>query len=236
MAEQQHYPLGARLLHWPARLAMRLLGWQIEKPVPIEKLDKYVLVGAPHTSNWDTIFLILCALSLKIQPRMLIKDSWVRGPLGPVVQAFGGVPIDREHSTDMMGDIIALFKQYDHFAMTIAPEGTRSKVSYWKAGFYEIAEQAGVPIVLGYPDYARRVVCFGAIIEPSGDIAADMAIIRDFYADVTPKFPEQASPVRLRPYVIRNREAGKDSERVLERARRMKAAQDAANAAQDEVQ
>jgi 1-acyl-sn-glycerol-3-phosphate acyltransferase len=218
-------PYATRFLKWPARLTMRMLGWRIKDPPP-KDLPQYVLIGGPHTSNWDAVIMLLVGFSSGIKIGFLMKDSWFRGPLGPIWKALGGVPIDRRTSTDMMAQILDLFAAHPQLIITITPEGTRRYVAYWKAGFYEIAEQAGVPIVLGYLDYRHKLCGFGPALHPSGDIAADMATIRDFYAPVTPRHPEQAGPIRLRPYVIRNRERGVAPDRALSRIRHSQAGSD----------
>jgi 1-acyl-sn-glycerol-3-phosphate acyltransferase len=193
-----------------------MLGWRI-KDLPPEGVPQYVLIGGSHTSNWDAIILVLTGLSLGIKIGFLMKSSWFRWGLGSVFRSLGGIPIDRSKSMDMMLQVLDLFAEYEQLILAIAPEGTRRRVGFWKAGFYEIAEQAKIPIVLGYIDYTSRSCGFGPALYPSGDIEADMQVMADFYANITPKFPQQAGPIRLRPYVIRNRTLGLDSSRALDR-------------------
>ncbi len=199
--------LGRRLIRRPAHLFLRLLGWRLGNPPPT--LRRYVLVGAPHTSNWDGFLLFVVTLATGVKLTVLMKDSLFRWPLGPIVRALGGIPIDRSRSMDMAQQLLDLFANHEDMVIAIAPEGTRKRVAFWKAGFYEIAEQAGVPLVLGYLDYARREGGFGPVIDPSDDIDADMETIRTFYAGKQPKYPDNAGPIRLRPYVSRNRARAK---------------------------
>jgi 1-acyl-sn-glycerol-3-phosphate acyltransferase len=206
--------LGRRLIRGPAHVFLRLLGWRLGDPPP--PLRRYVLIGAPHTSNWDGFLLFVVTLAAGVKLTVLMKDSLFRWPLGPIVRALGGKPIDRSRSMDMAQQFLDLFASHEDMVIAIAPEGTRKRVSFWKSGFYEIAEQAGVPLVLGYLDYAKREGGFGPVVEPGDDIDADMEIIRTFYATKSPKYPEQAGPIRLRPYVARNRASAKQGLRPAE--------------------
>ncbi len=185
-----------RLLHGPARWILRLAGWRIVGAPPA--LARHIVIGAPHTSNWDGVLMLLATTALQYPLHFLMKDSLFRGPLGPIARRLGGIPVDRRRSTNMVEQIVTVFRQREALALAIAPEGTRSATGYWRSGFYHIAVQAGVPIVLAYADYARREIGFGALLWPSGDIAADMDRIRAFYADKTACHPERVGPIRLR--------------------------------------
>ena len=189
-----------RLLRRPARWLIRLLGWRIG-PTPPPPIPSYVMVGAPHTSNWDSFFALTLTVALGIKINFLMKHTLLNGPAGPILRALGGIPVDRTSSMDMTQQILDAFARDPDLILAIAPEGTRSHVSFWKAGFYEIAEQAGVPLLLVYVDYGPREVGFGPVVPVTGDIDADMAVIREFFSDKTAKYPENASPVQLRPYV-----------------------------------
>lgn len=193
-----------RLLRRPARLLVRLLGWRIG-PTPPPSIPKYVLIGAPHTSNWDSFFALTTTIALGVKINFLMKHTLLKTPAGPILRLLGGIPLDRTASMDMAQQILDAFARASSLIIAIAPEGTRSKVQFWKAGFYEIAEGAHVPIVLISVDYRRREVGYGPVVPVTGDIDADMSIIREFYSQMTAKYPENASPVRLRPYVARNR-------------------------------
>ncbi|GAB4572265.1 MAG: lysophospholipid acyltransferase family protein [Anaerolineae bacterium] len=180
----------------PTRLILRLLGWRIIGTPP--DIPKYVLVGAPHTSNTDGFLMILVTTALRMRLNFLMKDSWFRGPLGAISRRLGGIPIDRSTSHNTVEQIVEAFKTHDTLALAITPEGTRRRTDHWRSGFYHIARQAGVPIVLAFADYTRKEVGFGPVITPTGDIKTDMDRIRAFYADKTGRFPENFGPVRLR--------------------------------------
>ncbi len=187
-----------RMTQTAALLMLRLLGWRPGGPPP--DIPKYIAIGAYHTSNWDALFMLLLGVVFQVRINFMIKDSWFRGPLGPVFHWLGGVAIDRSQRHNTVDQIAEAFKNRDRLILVVAPEGTRKKVPYWKTGFYYIALKAGVPIVFGYLDYGRKTGGFGPVLIPSGDIEADMAIIRDFYADITARYPEKAGEVRLRPH------------------------------------
>lgn len=179
-------------------LGLRLAGWQFEGELPPEK--KYVLLAVPHTSNWDGLLLVLLARSVGLEMRWMIKDSWFKGPLGPVIRGVGAIGIDRSRRTNVVDQMIAEFAKHDALVVAIPPEGTRKRVDHWKSGFYHIARGANVPVVLGYLDFARKRAGLGPAITLTGDVHADMDSIRAFYAEraPTPHDPTKYGPLRLR--------------------------------------
>jgi len=179
-----------------ARFIARLFGWRIEGQLPDAK--KFVILGAPHTTNWDFALFLLVSLNFRIRFIVTLKDEWYRFPLKATLRWLGVLPINRRQRTNVVDTMIEEFAKHDQLAFLVTPEGTRQYTDYWKTGFYYIALGAGVPIVLGYGDYQRKVTGIGPTIMPSGDIDADMALIRDFYASITPKHPANAGPVRVR--------------------------------------
>ncbi len=177
---------------------LRLLGWDIEGCYPA--VPKYVLVVAPHTSNWDFVygFIVSRAIDLGF-PHWLGKDALFRPPLGAVLRKLGGIPVDRRASQQYVDRVAADFARQPHFVLAITPEGTRGKTEYWKTGFYYMALRAGVPIVLGYLDYGRKLVGLGPVFVPTGDIEADFTMIRTFYGGIRGKHPDKQGEVRIRP-------------------------------------
>lgn len=185
-----------RFLQHPARLILRLLGWRIVGQPP--DIPKYVMLGVPHTSNADGFLMLLVATAVRLRLNFLIKDSWFKGPIGPLARRLGGVPIDRSTSRNTVGQIVEAFESRDELAFVITPEGTRRYTDHWRSGFYHIAKRANVPVVLGFIDYGKKQIGFGPAIELTDDTAADMDRIRAFYADKTARYPEKSGPIRLR--------------------------------------
>lgn len=181
-----------------ARAAAAWTGWRIRIAQPLPA--KCVIVGAHHTSWTDLPVALMLREATRIHFHWAAKDTFFRGPVGRVFRAWGGVPVNRRERTNFVVRAAALFEQYDEFRLAIAPEGTRRRAPYWRTGFYYIARAAGVPIVLGYADYPSKVVGFGPILAPTGDIEADFAQIRRFYATVAGRYPDRhgevAVPVR----------------------------------------
>jgi len=182
-------PIAKDVLRGIALLYMRVFGWRIEGEVP--PLPKFVVVIAPHTSNWDFPTLVFLAFVLKVKVSWLGKDSMFWGPFGPLFRWLGGIPIDRSARHGVVGQTIQHFDGQERLIMALAPEGTRDKVERWKTGFYHMARGAGVPIVLVFADYGRKVTGVGPTIVPTDDVAADMEAIRRFYAPITARHPEK---------------------------------------------
>ena len=177
-------------MHRASRLILGLAGWRIEGCLP--PVPKFVLVGAPHTSNWDLPFTLLMAFGLRARIHWLGKAAIFRRPFRGFFQWLGGIPVDRSQSDNLVEQSIQQFQRNEQLILTIAPAGTRRHVIKWKSGFYHIACGASVPIVLGFLDYRRKVGGIGPVIYPTGNIAADMEIIRAFYDSVTGKNPALA--------------------------------------------
>jgi 1-acyl-sn-glycerol-3-phosphate acyltransferase len=180
-----------------AQAILRLLGWKVEARLP--KARKFVLVGAPHTSNWDFIMMLLVMNALGLQLNWVGKDSLFIGSFGGLMRRLGGIPVDRSARNGFVDQMVAEFERRESLILVIAPEGTRGKSEYWKTGFYYIAQGARVPIALGYVDYALKTGGIGASLQPSGDIQADMQPIAHFYAGVTGKHPQLQGEIRIRP-------------------------------------
>ena len=179
---------GNRFSQWLARSLMSLFGWRIEADIP--NRSKLVLVGAPHTSNWDFVLTMGTLYALNIKIFWMGKKSLSKGPLRGIMTWLGGVPIDRAaKGGGIVEQTIAAFNSREKFLIAIMPEATRSKVGEWKTGFYHIAQGAGVPIVLIRFDYGRKVMGIGPTIEPTGDVDADIAEIRSHYSGVKGKNP-----------------------------------------------
>lgn len=168
--------------------------WNFQDEIT-SSLKSYVMIGAPHTSNWDIVPAMAIAHNIKGHARFVIKSSWIRFPFKALLYSMGALGLDREkikalganNTTDAMAK---LFKQYNDFVLMIAPEGTRSKNANWKSGFYYIAKKAQVPIVLGFADYEKKVAGVGKVIYPT-DFDNDIQEIMDFYANIRGRRPEK---------------------------------------------
>jgi 1-acyl-sn-glycerol-3-phosphate acyltransferase len=182
-----------------ALLVFRSAGWKTRGRQPA--LSRYVVIAAPHTSNWDFVFTLCLAFIYRLNPVIMMKDTWFRWPLGPVFRWLGARPIDRSRANNVVAQSIEQFNRQGNLILVVPPSGTRRRVLYWKTGFYRIANGAGVPIVLGYLDYRRKIGGFGPTVHPTGDIDADMALIRDFYGNISGKYPLQESRQRIAPGV-----------------------------------
>lgn len=177
---------------------LRLLGWRAHGDLS-QYPAKYVVV-AQHTSNWDGVIGVLSAFEIGIRPNWLGKKELFKNPIaGAIVRWAGGIPIDRSSRHNRVEQVIEAFKQADELIVGIAPEGTRKHVEYWRTGFYYIAVGAQVPIVVAHIDYKLKRAWLGELIEPSGDIRADMARIREALANTTPKYPAHAAKIDLPP-------------------------------------
>ncbi len=180
-------PVLQAILPGAARFVLSLMGWRTEGLLPL--IPKFVLVAAPHTSNWDLPFTMLMAFAFRARIHWMGKTSIFRRPFRGFFQWLGGIPVNRSRSTDLVAQSIQEFKREKHLILTIAPAGTRKRVGQWKSGFYHIARGADVPIALGFLDYRRKVGGIGPLIYPSGNFDADMETIRTFYNSVTGKHP-----------------------------------------------
>lgn len=180
-----------------ARAILRLKSWRLDVNLPVER--KYVLVGAPHTSNWDFLYTMLLKYATGIKLHWIGKDTLFRGPMGSVMRALGGIPVKRHSNNNFVQQIVDTFNRVEELVVAISPEGTRSNTKYWRTGFYYIALGAGVPIALGFVDYREKVVGIGPALIPSGDIRADFNDIKEFYAGKTGKYPDKQGAIEIRP-------------------------------------
>lgn len=174
-----------------SRITLRLTGWTVEGQLP-DKATKSVLIAAPHTSNWDLPYTLMLAFVLRLRVYWMGKHSLFKGPLGPVMRWLGGIPVNREQANNLVASSAeAMRLATGPMQLIVPPEGTRAKTRYWKTGFYYIAQTAGVPIVMAYMDYSTRRSGLGPLFQPTGDVEADMAAIKAFYAPFKGKNADQ---------------------------------------------
>jgi len=166
-----------------------LAGWKVEGAAP--DVDKFVVIAAPHTSNWDLLFMLGVAYKFRVRLRWMGKDSLFKPPFGWLMKAMGGIPIDRSKANNVVSQMVDIYAAADELAVAIPPEGTRAKARIWKTGFYNIAHGAGVPIAFGFLDYSRKVGGIGGVFTTTGDYDRDLEEIKAFYAPITGKYPDR---------------------------------------------
>jgi len=178
-----------------AGFLLRRLGWTVDGAVP--SVTRCVVVAAPHTSNWDLLYLLLMAWSKGLKISWLAKHSLFWPPLGWILRALGGVPVIRHRPEQRVSATAALFGALDRLYLVIPPEGTRSRTAYWKSGFYWIAREAAVPVQLTALDYTTKAGTFGPLLDASASPSAFMDQVRAFYAGRQGRYPDDFGPVRL---------------------------------------
>jgi 1-acyl-sn-glycerol-3-phosphate acyltransferase len=175
-------PVVNTLLRGASAAVMALAGWRVEGALA-PGAGKCVLIAAPHTSNWDLPFTLMAAFALRLEVVWMGKASIFRVPFGPVMRWLGGIPVRRDQANNLVAASAAALRAADGpVQLIVPPEGTRSRGQRWKTGFYYIAQGAGLPIQLAYIDYADKRVGLGPLFQPTGDIDADMAAIKAYYA------------------------------------------------------
>ncbi|MEN9621447.1 MAG: hypothetical protein RL499_1640 [Actinomycetota bacterium] len=179
-----------------ARIFWAFSRWTlVTEPAPTRPT---VLVGAPHTSNWDFVFMLAIAWKLDMRFRWLGKKSLFRGWRGPIMRRLGGIPVDRDSPTVVVGEVVDRIRSGDVFGLVVTPDGTRKGHSYWKSGFYRIARETELPVTLGFVDRTTMTTGLGPTIELTGEVSRDMDVIRAFYADKSGVRPEHRVEPRLR--------------------------------------
>lgn len=141
-----------------------------------------MLIGAPHTSNWDFVLMVMVSWHIGVRFRFLAKQSVFFPPLGSLMRALGGIAVDRSAEHGLVQQLVAMADRGERFLLVITPEGTRGRVEHWKSGFYRLARAAQLPVIMGFIDRTTMTCGVGPHLELTGDTAADMDQIRDFYA------------------------------------------------------
>ena len=174
---------------------MKVFGWRVEGDPPADK--RYVFIAAPHTSNWDGVFMVAMALYYGLKVRWMVKHTIYRFPFRWFLDRLGAVPIERHLQKGVVEQMISRFDTEDEFILVVPPEGTRSHRGYWKSGFYHVARGANVPVCLSYLDWGTKTTGCGPTNYMTGDVGADMDEVRAFYAGKVGKFPDKSGPIRL---------------------------------------
>lgn len=192
-------PFVTQLFAVLARLILRILGWKIHGKAP--PLARFILVAAPHTSNWDLVYGMAVGLACGLQCHWVGKHTLFRGPMNWAMRWMGGIPLDRNgrcRRGSLVEQTVCTFKQHRKLGLVICPEETLNRAKRWRTGFYHMAKNANVPIVLAFLDYRKKVGGIGPVIEPGDDIDKDLAQIQAFYIDIHGKKPDCSSPVCAR--------------------------------------
>ncbi len=184
------------MFSWICKAILNTFGWKVSGEAPANK--KLVIIGAPHTSNWDFPLSLLSLSALGLRFSWVGKHTLFYAPFGFFFKAIGGIPVDRTKRSAFLEKIAEEFSKREKLLLAIAPEGTRSKIDHWKAGFYYIAVQAEVEICFGFVDYGTKSVGLGPIFKPTGDIDKDFSIIAKFYTSKVGKYPNKQNDIRLR--------------------------------------
>ena len=182
-----------------ARLCRALLhvaGWRLINDLP--RVDKIVIVFYPHTSNWDFVIGLLALFGLNVPVTWAGKDNLFRWPFAGIWRALGGIPVNRREHTGFVAQMTDEFRRRATMMLAIAPEGTRRRTDYWKSGAYRVALAAGVPLGLAFIDFAAKEVGVGGMLRLTGNVDADFAALRAFYAGKVARHPEQAAPIAMR--------------------------------------
>ena len=182
---------GNALTRWLGRRLLKLWGWRIVDPLP--DVPRAVVVCAPHTSNVDGLVVAAVVMALQVRIKVMAKHSLFRMPFGPFFRWIGGLPIDRGKAGGIVGQSAQKFAEYPQLWVGVAPEGTRKGADSWKTGFYRIAMEAQVPIMLAVMDYGTRTIRFPLTFLPSGDQIGDMQRILACFRGVVPHRPERLS-------------------------------------------
>ncbi len=172
-----------------ARFILRLFGWKVDERTP-EGIDKCVIVVGPHTSNWDFVIGKLAFISYGVKVKFLIKKEVFIPPFGWLLKWMGGVPVDRKKNNNLTDHAVKFFNESETLYLVFTPEGTRSYNPNWKKGFYYIAQKAKVPIYVAYMDYERKIGGFHSLLEPTGDVNADIDSIKQILKEYKGKVPE----------------------------------------------
>lgn len=157
----------------------------------IPDLKRFILIGAPHTSNWDFVLAMGCFLGLNLRVRWMAKNTIFKPGVTWFMEWLGGIPTDRNNPKMIVDNVARLAEKENGVIIGLTPEGTRKKVAKWKTGFLRIANELDCPIVMIGVDYPKRIVTVGELFHPTGDNDADVAAIREYYGQFEGKFPEQ---------------------------------------------
>ncbi|MGK0361030.1 MAG: 1-acyl-sn-glycerol-3-phosphate acyltransferase [Bradymonadia bacterium] len=188
------------------KVFLKLFGWRVEGDMPVD-VPKAVFIAAPHTSNWDGVIMVAIAWRLRVRFSFLAKKELLGPGAGWLMRWFGAVPVDRSKNSNTVQSAVDLFTDREGMFLAVPPSGTRSKRDHWKSGFYHIARGAQVPLICGFIDFKRKVGGIGPVLTLTGDIPADMDLVRAFYEPIVGKYHDKTSTIRMREETTTSQEA-----------------------------
>jgi|TARA_B100000886_G_C20381348_1_gene474058 1-acyl-sn-glycerol-3-phosphate acyltransferase len=177
-----------KIVQWFGRTLQKVSGWKVEGEIP--NLKKFILVGAPHTSNWDFVHALILIWAVDLKLNVLAKHTLFEIPfLKNILSGIGGIPVDRKNPQLVVDEVSKLTEKDGGVIIGLTPEGTRKRVEKWKSGFLRIAQQTDCKIVLIGIDFDKKICSFSGFFEPTGDNDQDIETIKNFYKDFKPKIP-----------------------------------------------
>ncbi len=188
-------PASSPVTYFIGHLYLKAAGWETKGELPSS--TKGVLIAAPHTSGWDLPYMVAVSWAFGLKLNWLGKHTLFKGFRGPFMRWLGGIAVDRRSRNGVVGSLVKRFAETDQMYLAIAPAGTRSRAKQWRSGFYHIANEAQVPIILGFLDFGRKVGGVGPAFVPTGDVKADMDLIRAFYDGIQGLRDGMSTEIRL---------------------------------------
>ena len=173
-------PILSPILRVISRVILKVIRWRVVGSIPTDQ-RKYVLIVAPHTSNWDFVLFVLAVSVLRLKPSVLIKSTLFVGPLGWFLRYCGGIPVNRSQANSLVSYIASIYQENEDFVLIVTPEGTRSPNANWKRGFHHVATAAQVPIVIVYVDSVIKTIGVEGMMEPSDDVDGDLIKLKKFF-------------------------------------------------------
>lgn len=168
---------------------LKTLGWKFVGEFP--RLNKSVTIFAPHTSAWDFVLGILYFNEHGIKNNSLVKKEMFFFPMNLIMKSLGAIPVDRKNkNNNVVSQVASSFHKNKKFNLVVSAEGTRRKVRHWKSGFYYIAQEADVPIVISYIDYKKKEIGIHGIVRDTSDIKKTMIEINEIYRNIEGRHPE----------------------------------------------
>ena len=173
-------PILSPILRVISRVILKIIRWRVVGSIPADQ-RKYVLIVAPHTSNWDFVLFVLAVSVLRLKPSVLIKSTLFVGPLGWFLRYCGGIPVNRSQASSLVSYIASIYQENEDFVLIVTPEGTRSPNANWKRGFHHVATAAQVAIVIVYVDSVIKTIGVEGMMEPSDDVDGDLIKLKKFF-------------------------------------------------------